>query len=78
MGLVIGRRVRWKDDGRVGLKGDGVVVAQPLGTVGSPPPGGCYVLWDALREPMAVFEEYLEASAETPKRKAARVPGRRR
>lgn len=54
----VGQTVRWKPsagmDDRLG-----VVDAPPLGSK-PPPPGGLYVLWQGLHEPMAVFEEYIE------------------
>jgi len=40
--------------------GLGTIVTQPIGSVGTPPEGGTYVLWDALREPMACFADDLE------------------
>jgi hypothetical protein len=63
--LVIGDKVRWRKGSHMHkFAGDvaGVIVAQPIGSFGSPPPGGVYVLWAALREPMACFDSDLEST----------------
>ena len=58
-----GTVVRWLAGGDMrAWAGDttGTVVPQPIGSVGRPPPGGTYVLWSKLREPMACFIDDLE------------------
>lgn len=63
--IVEGTRVRWNAECRETFKStrgmaDAVGTVVPgIGKV-KPPPGGLYVLWDRLREPMAVFVEDLE------------------
>ena len=50
-----GTRVRWAQPNQL-LRGEGTVTGPPLGSLKMPEGvAGIYVLWDALREPMAVF-----------------------
>lgn len=58
-----GTRVRWARGSYMRTwKPDsiGTIVPQPIGSVGAPPEGGTYVLWQDLHEPMACFVDDLE------------------
>lgn len=57
-----GTRVRWKRGGSMAAwrpDAEGEITGPPIGSHREPP-GGIWVLWDELREPMACFEEDVQ------------------